>query len=596
MRIEDYAVIGNCASAALVGKNGSIDWLCLPRFDSGACFAALLGSPDNGRWLIAPAHPEPAVTRRYRKSTLVLETEFSTPEGRCVLIDCMDRNGEELQVIRLVRGISGAVPMCMEIKVRFEYGSAIPWVSRLPDGRMRAIAGPDQLVLASSIEVRGEGMATVADFTVQAGQEVSFVLSWSPSHLEAKPSPDAASCIQKASDWWTDWTSQHVPCGVYAEAVERSLLTLKALSFEETGGIVAAVTTSLPERIGGSRNWDYRYCWLRDAAFTLFALMNSGFTGEARSWRDWLLRAVAGSPDQMQILYGVAGERRHNEYEIPWLAGYENSAPVRIGNAATGQVQLDVFGEVLSLLYEARRAKLASPEDSWAVECSLIDHLSGIWDQPDSGIWEVRGPKRQFTQSKVMAWTAFDRAIRSAEEFRLECDLDKWRAVRRAIHEQTCELGFNSEMNSFVQYYGGRTLDASLLIMPKAGFLPPDDPRVKGTVAAIEKHLLRGGFVQRYNTEEQVDGVPGTEGAFLACSFWLVDNYVSQGRHDDAREVFDRLLALRNDVGLLAEEYDFVSKRQVGNFPQAFSHVALVNSALTLERGRLRNQPDPNAP
>lgn len=589
MKIEDYAVIGNCASAALVGKNGSIDWLAFPRFDSGACFAALLGNEDNGRWIIAPAHAGHGVSRRYRKGTLVLETEFSTPQGRCVLIDCMDRAGESRQLIRMVRGIAGSVRMCMELKIRLEYGSAIPWVSRLPDGRMRAIAGPDQLVLGSSVEVRGEDMATVADFSVDAGQEVSFVLAWNPSHLDPAPTPDAAECIQKASDWWTDWSSQHVPCGDYSEAVQRSLITLKALSFEDTGGIVAAVTTSLPEEIGGSRNWDYRYCWLRDASFTLFALMNSGFTEEARSWRDWLLRAIAGSASQMQILYGVAGERRHNEYEIPWLSGYENSKPVRIGNGATLQIQLDVFGEVLALLYEARHCKLADPGDSWGLERSLVEHLATIWEQPDSGIWEVRGPERHFTQSKVMAWLAFDRAIRSAEEFALECDIEQWRKVRQAIHDLTCEQGFNAEMNSFTQYFGGQTLDASLLLMPITGFLPPDDPRVRGTIAAVEKYLLRDGFVARYNTEDDVDGVGGNEGAFLACSFWLADNYVAQERHDEARAMFERLLALRNDVGLLAEEYDVAGKRQVGNFPQAFSHVALVNTALTLNRRRLRN-------
>ncbi len=581
-RIEDYALIGNSASAGLVGKNGSLDWLCLPRFDSDACFAALLGSEDNGYWSIAPRNPEMTVTRRYRPGTLVLETEFTTPEGCCVLIDCMDRDGEVQHVVRIVRGIRGCVPMRMQGKVRTEYGSVVPWVSRMPDDRMKAIAGPHQFVLSASVEVRGEGLSTVAEFSVSPGQEVSFVLSWRQSHLPPPDSPNAAAVLDRVSAWWENWSAQHVIRGPYHEAVLRSLITLKAFAHDETGGIVAAVTTSLPEEIGGPRNWDYRYCWLRDATFTLYALIQAGFTDEARKWREWLLRAIAGSPDQMQILYGVAGERRLNEFELPWLTGYQNSSPVRVGNAASEQLQLDVFGEVVDLLFQARRAGLAHPEDSWNLERALVQHLVKIWRDPDSGIWEVRGPKRHFTHSKVMAWVALDRAIRTAEELGVECPLPEWRVVREQIHQETCANGFNSRLDSFTQYFGGETLDASLLLLPLVGFLPPEDPRIVGTIRAIENALVRDGFVARYNTESKVDGVSGEEGVFLACSFWLVDNYLLQGRPDDARNLFDRLLALRNDVGLLAEEYNPRSHRQVGNFPQAFSHVALINSAHNL--------------
>ncbi len=582
--IEDYALIGNCASAALVSKSGAIDWLAWPRFDSAACMAALLGSEENGKWAIAPQHPGSSVSRRYRENTLVLETEFATDSGRCVLIDCMDLDGDVQHVVRLVRGLSGSVPMCMSIKIRFEYGSVIPWVSRLPDGRMQAIAGPDQVVLSSSVEVSGEEMSTVANFSVGEGQEVSFVLSWRKSHRETPASPGAAMTIEKVSKWWSAWSTRHSPKGIYAEAVLRSLITLKALTDGQTGGIVAAATTSLPEEIGGQRNWDYRYCWLRDATFTLYALINSGFLEEAGSWRQWLLRAVAGSPDQMQILYGVGGERRLTEYEIPWLSGYENSRPVRIGNAAAEQLQIDVFGEVIGLLYLARKANLAGPDESWPLERALVNHLVKIWREPDSGIWEVRGPKRHFTHSKVMAWVALARAVQTAEDSGMSCSLEEWRKVRDAIHGEVCTKGFDPEMSSFVQYYGGKTLDASLLLMPLVGFLPASDPRIQGTVTAIEKNLIQGGLVLRYNTASDVDGVGGQEGAFLACSFWLVDNYALQGRWKEARDLFERLLSLRNDVGLLSEEYDHLAKRQVGNFPQAFAQVSLVNAAHNLAK------------
>jgi GH15 family glucan-1,4-alpha-glucosidase len=587
MRIEDYALIGNCASAGLVGKNGSIDWLTLPRFDSGACFAALLGNEDNGRWLIAPVDANPQVTRRYRDGTLILETEFRTPEGIAVLVDAMGRVGDVFHLLRLVRGVQGSVPMLMDLKLRFDYGSIVPWVTRLEDGRVRAIAGPNMVVVASPVEMRGEALATVADFTVHTGEEIPFSLVWRQSHLALPESPDVPERMAHLEESWRDWSSQHQVRGRYHEAVLRSLITLKALTDYETGGIVAAPTTSLPEAIGGARNWDYRYCWLRDATLTLYALLHSGFTEEAKAWRNWLLRAVAGSPDQMQIMYGVAGERRLDEYEVPWLAGYEGSTPVRIGNAAAGQLQLDVYGEVLDLLYQARRSGLERREAGWDIEGLLTKHLADIWAEPDDGIWEVRGPRRQFTYSKVMAWVTLDRAIRTAEEFKTDYPVDQWRPLRDKIHEEVCRCGFSTKLNSFTQYYGSESLDASLLMVPLVGFLPPEDPRIKGTLAAIERDLLHDGFVKRYNTDETDDGLHGTEGAFLACSFWLADNYVLQGRMDDARTLFERLLALRNDVGLLSEEYDIAGKRLVGNFPQAFSHVGLVNTAhnLCMEEG-----------
>ena len=584
--IEDYGVIGNCETAALVGKDGSIDWLGLPRFDSPACLTALLGGPENGRWQIAPTEADARISRRYRGDTLILETQFETAAGSVVLVDCMGRRDDGTDVVRLVRGLSGSVAMRMELVIRFDYGWVVPWVRKLPDGRLTAVAGPDRLTLSTPVEPRGEDMKTVAEFTIAAGEEVPFVLTWSPS-FRAIPEPaDAASTVETATAGWRDWARAYrvEGSGEWSEAVLRSLITLKALTHRETGGIIAAITTSLPEQLNGPRNWDYRFCWLRDATITLYALLNSGFIEEADDWREWLLRAIAGAPPQMQIMYGIAGERRLTEYEIPWLTGYEGAAPVRIGNAASDQLQLDVYGEVMDALYQARRMGLKSSEAAWSLERALVEHLETIWDQPDEGVWEVRGGRRHFTHSKVMTWVAFDRAVRSIEEFGLPGPLERWRGLRERIHDEVCERAFNADTNAFGQSYGAREMDASLLLLPLVGFLPADDPRIRGTVAAVEKHLLKDGFVARYDTASTVDGLPGDEGAFLACSFWLADNYILQERYDDARALFERLLSLRNDLGLLAEEYDVRAKRQVGNFPQAFSHVALINTAHNLSR------------
>jgi GH15 family glucan-1,4-alpha-glucosidase len=581
-RIEDYAVIGNCETMALVGRDGSIDWLCAPRFDSPACFAALLGDPGHGRWLIAPKGEITRMTRQYRGDTLILETVFETADGAVAVIDCMARRVGVSDLVRIVRGIRGTVSMRTELVARFEYGSVVPWVSHQEDGRLQLTAGPDRLLLDTSVALRGEDMRTVGEFDVRAGEDVGFALSWTPS-FRAVPEPlHTAEALTQIESFWSDWTAAFRPMGEWSAAVLRSLLTLKALAHWETGGIIAAGTTSLPEKLHGPRNWDYRFCWLRDATFALYALISSGFLDEAQAWREWLLRAVAGAPDDLQIMYGVAGERRITEYIIPWLPGYEGAAPVRVGNAAAGQVQLDVYGEVIGAFYVARCAGLAAEEASWALECALVAHLEKIWDQPDDGIWEFRGGRKHFTHSKVMAWVAFDRAVRSAEEFDLEGPLDRWRSIRAAIHKDVCERGFDPAQNSFVQSYGTQALDASLLMIPMVGFLPPSDPRVRGTVAAIEHGLMRDGLLLRYRTETGADGLPPGEGAFLACSFWLVDNYVLQGRYAEARALFERLLSLRNDVGLLAEEYDVSSKRQLGNFPQAFSHLALINSARKL--------------
>ena len=587
LRIEDYALIGNCESAALVGRDGSIDWMSLPRFDSHACFAALLGMAENGRWQIAPAVPVTRVTRRYRDSTLVLETRFETEVGVVVLIDAMGRRDGHGDVVRLVRGEEGAVPMRMEIVLRPGYGTVVPWVSRLADGRIAAVAGPDRFVLDTKVPLRGEAFRTVGEFTAEAGIETPFTLTWSPSFHPVPQAVDAAQIVELVTEDWTDWTKSHRTemAGDFVGIVQRSLITLKALTHYETGGIVAAPTTSLPEQLGGPRNWDYRYCWLRDATLTLYALLTSGFLDEASAWRDWLIRAIAGSPDQMQIMYGIAGERRLEEYEVPWLTGYEGATPVRIGNAAAGQLQLDVYGEVLDAMYQARRLGLAPDANGWNLERALVNHLETIWQQPDEGIWEVRGGRKHFTASKVMVWAAFDRAIRSVEEFELDGPVERWREIRAEVHRQVCQEGFDAERGHFTQYYGGTALDASLLLMPMVGFLPADDPRVVGTVRAIEEHLLEDGFVKRYQEAGNVDGLAGGhEGAFLPCSFWLADNYVLMGRVDEARALFERLVALCNDVGLLSEEYDSIAKRQVGNFPQAFTHVALINTAHNLSR------------
>ena len=581
-RIEDYAVIGNCETMALVGRNGSIDWLGLPRFDSATCFSALLGEPGHGRWLIAPIGDAVSVTRRYRGDTMILETVVETETGAACMIDLLTRREGVSDLVRIVRCLRGSVAMRSELIVRFEYGSVVPWVSRRGDSRREITAGPDRLLLDTSVPLRDENFKTVGEFEISAGDEVAFTLSWSRSYHPAPAPLRAADALAQAEAFWSDWSTRFKPVGQWSKAVMRSLLTLKALSHRETGGIVAAGTTSLPEKIGGSRNWDYRFCWLRDATFTLYALLGAGFVAEAEAWRGWLLRAVAGSPQDLQIMYGVAGERRLVEYEVPWLPGYEKSAPVRIGNAAAGQVQLDIFGEVLDTLYVARKAGLAANAASWALERALIEHLETIWDQPDDGIWEVRGGRKQFTHSKVMAWVAFDRVVRSAEEFGLDGPVTHWRNVRDTIHRQVCEKGFDPAQNSFVQSYGVKALDASLLLMSIVGFLPPSDPRIRGTLAAIERNLIRDGFVLRYHTSVGADGLPPGEGVFLACSFWLADNYILQGRNDEARELFERLLSLRNDVGLLAEEYDSSTKRQLGNFPQAFSHLALINTAHNL--------------
>jgi GH15 family glucan-1,4-alpha-glucosidase len=580
--IEDYALIGNCETAALVGRDGSIDWMALPRFDSAACFAALLGSSENGRWRIAPVGASPPATRCYRGDTLILETVFETGEGAVCLTDFMTRRDGVSYLSRRLRGLRGAVAMRSELVVRFDYGLVVPWVSRQPDGRLELIAGPDRLILDADVPLRGENLRTLGEFTLAAGQVADFTLSWTPSFRPYPPRLDTEAALREAEQGWQEWSSQFEKRGEWDSAVLRSLLTLKALAHFETGGIVAAPTTSLPEQIGGTRNWDYRYCWLRDATLTLYALMQSGFLEEAGKWRSWLLRAVAGRPEELQIMYGVAGERRLTEYEVPWLAGYEGSLPVRVGNAAHGQRQLDVYGEVLDALYVGRCLGLAPDARSWAIETQLVAHLEAIWDRPDDGIWEVRGPRRHFTHSKVMAWVAFDRIIRSAEEFGLEGPVAHWAEVRDRIHADVCRQGFDPGLGSFVQSYGSGQLDASLLMIAIVGFLPASDPRVVGTVAAIEQRLLRDGFVLRYDTGPGDDGLPPGEGAFLACSFWLADNYVLQGRFEEAQALFNRLLALRNDVGLLAEEYDPVRRRQVGNFPQAFSHLALIGTARNL--------------
>jgi GH15 family glucan-1,4-alpha-glucosidase len=582
-RIEDYAVIGNCETAALVGRDGSIDWLCLPRFDSAACFAALLGDESHGRFLIAPAEDIVSVTRSYRGSSMILDTIFETANGAVMLTDFMGRREGTCDVLRRVTGLRGTVAMRAELRIRLDYGATVPWVTRMDDGRTKYVAGPDRLILQSVVDFKNEDMHSHAEFSVGENKFIDFTLGWSLSYQQVPEAIDVSPTLERAETAWAAWAARFEGAGEWTDIVRRSLTTLKALTHFETGGIVAAVTTSLPEQLGGSRNWDYRFCWLRDATLTLYALMESGFVDEANDWQQWLLRAIAGSPAQLQIMYGVAGERRLDEYEIPWLPGYENSAPVRIGNAASGQIQLDIYGEVMDALYFARQKGLTADGDIWGVQLAMMDHLAAIWHEPDDGIWEMRGGRKQFTHSKIMAWVAFDRAIRSAEEFDLEGPVAAWRDIRDTIHAQVCDQGFSKTRNSFVQFYGSQEVDASLLLLALVGFLPADDPRVAGTVAAIEHDLLHNGFVLRYRTTG-TDGLPGNEGAFLACSFWLADNFVLLGRTADARKLFESLVALCNDVGLLAEEYDPVARRQVGNFPQAFSHIALINTALNLAR------------
>jgi GH15 family glucan-1,4-alpha-glucosidase len=583
-RIEDYALIGDCEAAALVARNGSLDWLCWPRFDSDACFAALLGSDDHGHWRIAPCDETARSTRRYRPNTLILETRFECREGDVTIVDFMPIAEVRSSVVRLVIGERGRVRMCTDLVLRFGYGAIVPWVTRLEDGTLRAIAGPDMVLLRTPVRLVGQNLTTVGEFTVAAGETVPFILTYAPSHCSPSEPIDGQSALAATERFWTTWANRCRPPAHCSDAVLRSLITLKALTYQPTGGIVAAPTTSLPERLGGIRNWDYRFCWLRDATLTLLALMDAGFHDEAQSWREWLIRAVAGSPEQAQIMYGIAGERRLTELEVPWLPGYEDSRPVRIGNAACSQLQLDAFGEVSDALYQARCKGLAASESGWALQRALLSHLEDVWTEPDEGIWEMRGGRQHFTYSKVMAWLAFDRAIKSAEQFALEGPLDHWREVAAAIHADVCRRGYDRELGSFVQSYGSKQLDASLLLLPMIGFLPAEDPRVRGTLRAVERRLLVDGLVMRYDTAGSPDGLPAGEGAFLACSFWLVDAYVMQHRWDDARVLFRRLLDLRNDVGLLSEEYDPSTRRLVGNFPQAFTHVALINSAFNLTR------------
>ncbi len=581
LRIENYALIGDCHAAALVGSDGSIDWLCLPRFDSGACFAALLGGPQHGRWLIAPSGPVGAVRRRYREDTLILETEFDTAQGTIRVIDCMPLSDERWDVVRIVEGVSGRVPVRMELTVRFDYGSIVPWVRRVGDVRL-ITAGPDTLELAASVPIDGENLQSASEFTIEQGELQSFSLNYRPSHLPPQPPVDTKLALADTERQWRAWSGRCAYRGHWRDAVMRSLITLKALTYKPTGGIVAAPTTSLPEQPAGVRNWDYRFCWLRDATFTLNALLLAGYEDEAVAWRAWLLRAVAGAPADLQILYAVDGARRLDEFEIGWLPGYEGAAPVRVGNAAARQFQLDVYGEVMDTLHLARAAGLPPEPAAWNLQLALLEFLASHWQQPDEGLWEVRGPRRHFTHSKVMAWVAFDRAIKDAERDGLTAPLGRWREVRDAIHDEVCRRGFDAAANTFVQSYGSAHLDASLLLIPQVGFLPPDDPRVRGTVEAIERHLLVDGLVIRYSTESDVDALPAGEGAFLPCSFWLADCYALIGRRGEAEALFERLLALRNDVGLLAEEYDAGSHRMLGNFPQALTHMALVNTARVL--------------
>ena len=601
--IEDYGFIGNTFPGAVVARDGAIDWLCLPRFDSDACFAALLGDEDNGSWQIAPASPVRKVTRRYRPNTAILETTFETDEGRVTLIDFMPFTDDEhyIDLVRLVRGDEGQMRMRLRLTLRFDYGRTIPWVRRHDYG-ISAVAGPSALQLRTPVALTGEDMHTVAEFSVSAGATIPFTLTYHPSHWAPRPAPDDAARLEETARRWCEWTGR---CAYpdrkdspWYEAVTRSLITLKALTFTPTGGTVAALTTSLPEQLGGVRNWDYRFCWIRDATLTLYALLTSGYRDEALAWREWLLRAVAGDPKQLQIMYGLAGERRLTELELPWLPGYEESLPVRVGNSAYAQRQLDVPGELMDTAHVTRKFQLAPSEHAWRLQKTILRQLEEDWDQPDEGIWEVRGGKRHFTHSRLMCWVAFDRGVKAVEGFGLEGPVGRWRAIREKIHDDICRHGWNEAKRSFVQYYGGSGLDASLLLMAQVGFLPAADPRFASTVEAIERELRVDGLVLRYRPDETPDGLEGDEGAFLACSFWLVDAYLMLGRRDDALALFEQLLALRNDLGLLAEEYHPRMKRQLGNFPQAFSHIALINSANNLisAHGPAENRADHLSP
>ncbi len=582
-RIEDYALIGDNRTAALVGRDGSIDWLCLPRFDSPACFAALLGEPDNGYWKLAPAVDAVRVERAYRGETLVLETTFHCPGGVLRVTDCMLVERGHTRISRVARVTSGRVPVRMTYVVRFDYGSVVPWVRRVPEGLL-AIAGPDALLLAGDIDLQPAGLRTLAEFTLREGESARFELTYFASHEETPAPWSPPEAVEETERSWSAWSAQCGYSGPYRAQVVRSLLTLRALTYAPTGGIVAAATTSLPERLGGVRNWDYRYCWLRDATFTLYALLAGGYLESARAWRGWLLRAVAGMPGDLQIVYSVLGARRLPETTVPWLAGYEGSQPVRIGNDAHGQFQLDVYGEVIDLLVTAHRYGIEHDDDEWALTSAIVGAVEERWREPDRGLWEIRGEPQHFTHSKVMAWVALDRAIVAVESFGLAGPVERWRATRDAIHAAVCAEAFDATRGTFTQYYGSKALDASTLLLPIVGFLPATDPRVRGTVAAIERELLRDGLVQRYTQGDggTPDGLPPGEAAFLACSFWLVDNYVLAGRMDEARALFERLLGLCNDVGLLAEEYDSGARRQLGNVPQAFSHVGLINSVFNI--------------
>jgi GH15 family glucan-1,4-alpha-glucosidase len=582
-RIEDYGLIGDCETAALVGRDGSIDWLCWPAFDCDACFAALLGTPDHGRWLIAPAEEVTGTSRRYWDHTLILETRFETATGVVALIDFMPPRGKASDIVRLVRGISGRVKLRMQLVIRFGFGTDIPWVKRTDDGALLAICGQDMTVLRTPVQTRGEDMTTVADFEVGEGETIPFVLTYGPSHLPVPEPINPAQALQDTEDFWTEWCSRCTYEGDRRDLVMRSLITLKALTYAPTGGIVAAPTTSLPEKLGGTRNWDYRYCWLRDATFTLLALMNSGYTEEAACWYHWLLRAVAGSPANMQIMYGIMGQRRLLEWEASWLPGYEGAQPVRVGNAAHAQLQLDVYGELIDAFHQSRVARLEFDDNSWALECAVLEHVAEVWDQPDHGVWERRGDGKHYVLSKVMTWVAFDRGVKSAEKFGLKAPLDRWRQLRDTIHRDVCEKGFDRAQNTFVESYGSQLLDASILLLPSVGFLPASDPRVRGTIAAIESHMMRDGFVLRHDPREVSEERQPIEGAFLACSLWLADAYVLAGEISKAQALFDRVAGVANDLGLLAEEFESGAARQTGNFPQALTHIALINTAHNLD-------------
>lgn len=580
--IEDYGLIGDCETAALVGRDGSIDWLCWPAFDSDACFAALLGSERNGRWLIAPAEAVKTSSRRYWDNTLILETRFTTANGTVALIDFMPPRGNASDVVRLVRGVAGRVRLRMQLVIRFGFGSDVPWVKRTEDGALLAICGQDMTVLRTPVETRGEDLTTVADFEVGEGETIPFVLTYGPSHLPLPEPINPATALRETEDFWTEWCSHCTYRGDNSELMMRSLITLKALTYAPTGGIVAAPTTSLPEKLGGARNWDYRFCWLRDATFTLLALMNSGYTEEASAWHNWLLRAVAGAPANMQIMYGIMGQRRLLEWEAGWLPGYEGALPVRVGNAAHAQLQLDVYGELMDAFHQSRVAELKLDDGSWDLECAVLDHLADVWDQPDHGIWERRGDGRHYVSSKVMTWVAFDRAIKSAEKFGFKAPIERWRALREQICLDVCDKGFDAGQNAFVESYGSQWLDASILLLPAVGFLPASDPRVRGTIAAIEQHMMRDGFVLRHDPREVTDEQQPIEGAFLACTLWLADAHVLAGETGKAQALFDRVVAIANDLGLLAEEFDSGAGRQTGNFPQALTHIALINTAHNL--------------